>query len=401
MAGRKFFLMKTSTLLLILILSTITRAEGTGRALPGWYPRFSWETVPVYQMFGSPQLLTEEQVRTIAATTSFLCIEKAHGQQVLGAAELGAKHEIAQFKRVNPRTRALFYFNAARAWPFATYSQGLKYGQIRDDLRTLIVKDPKTGELAHKDRIYCFDVLNPAFRKWWTETVAKGVRETGADGLFVDQMHGNVRFHPGKRAEVAAAHTEMMHMAKKAIGADKILMLNNGAHLPALFEVGDAFMFEHFNPDLISKEKIVEDWQWMKKIAGAGKISVWRIGVEHQPAGGPPVPSPEERARNRERSNVQLEAISKQQLDFYLAAFLMGAEEQAYFQYGWGWGLETGPLADYPQFRKPLGRPKRDAHQEAKWIFRREFEHARVRVDLEKREGRIEWNADETTGSKL
>ena len=112
--------------------------------------------------------------------------------------------------------------------------------------------------------------------------MAKGVKETGADGLFVDRMHVNVWCHPGKRAEVAAAQAEMMRMAKAANGAEKILLLNNGAAIPALFAIGDAFMFEHYSPASISKEAIVNDWALMKKIAAAGKVVIWRIGVEHQ-----------------------------------------------------------------------------------------------------------------------
>ncbi len=365
--------------------------EGQGHALwPSWYPRFSWETVPVYQMFGSPQLLTDGQVKTIAATSTFICIEKAHGLRDLGAAELGAKHEIARFKQANPQTRALFYFNAARAWPFTTYSQGLRFGAIRDDLEALIARDPKTGELAHKDRIYAFNVLNPAFRSWWTETVAKGVRETGADGVFVDQMHGNVWCHPGKGVEVAAAQAEMMRMTKEAIGGDKILLLNNGAAIPALFAIGDAFMFEHYSPGLISKESIVKDWELMKKIATAGKIAVWRIGVEHQPEGSPVVIMTGESRHQREET---LEAISKRQLDFYLAAFLIGAQEYSYFQYGWGWRVETGPLVAYPTLTKPVGKPLGEYTrlETDGWRFSRDFAHVRVTVDLEQRTGHLDW----------
>jgi hypothetical protein len=389
------FLTLLTALLLVTPLVGVLQAAPRSDKTTAWYPRFSWEAVPVYKMFGAPQLLTDEQARTIASTSDFICIEKAHGLQALGGAELGAKHEITRLKQLNPHTSALFYFNAARAWPFTTYSQGLRYGQIRDEFKPFIVKDAKTGELAHKDRIYCFDVLNPEFRKWWTETVAKAVSDTGADGVFVDQMHGNAWLHPGKPAEVAEAQAQMMRMTKQAIGAKKILLLNNGAHIPALFEIGDAFMFEHCNPDLISKENIVRDWELMKKIADAGKISVWRIGVEI----GQPISTTQD---TRGRRNKKLAALSQVQLDFYLAAFLIGVQEYSYFQYGWGWSVDTGPLVDYPELRKPLGPPKGAARAEAEWIFRREFEHAKVRVDLDKREGTIEWTTQgETTNSAL
>jgi hypothetical protein len=159
--------------------------------------------------------------------------------------------------------------------------------------------------LVHKDRIYAFDVLNPAFRAWWTKTVAQGVRETGADGLFVDQMHGNAWYHPGKRAEVAAAQAEMMRMAKEAIGAKKILLL----------------------------------------------------------------------------------------------AFLIGAQEFSYFQYGWGWRLETGPLVTYPALTQQIGEPlgEHTPLEPDGWRFTRDFEHVRVTVDLEQRTGLLDWNPAQRT----
>jgi hypothetical protein len=226
-----------------------------------------------------------------------------------------------------------------------------------------------------------FDVLKPEFRTWWAEAVGKGVRESGADGLFVDQMHGFAFERRKQQTEVAAAQAEMMRMAKVAIGPEKILLLNNGEHIPALFEIGDAFMFEHFNPDQLSKEAIVRDWDLMKKISAAGKISVWRIGVNKEPEGAKCV------------SGADFEKFARERLSYYLAAFLIGAQPYSYFQYGWGWTLHSGCLVEYPEFSKPLGAPKAEATRPdpAAWIFTREFEKAKVRVDIDNQVGEIEW----------
>ena len=137
-------------------------------------------------------------------------------------------------------------------------------------------------------------------------------------------------------------------------------------------------MFEHYSPDLLSKEKIVEDWALLKKISRARKIGIWRIGVEQD---------------RKERDAAGYEALSRKRISFYLATFLIGAQEYSYFQYGWGWELKTGPLCGYPEFTKPLGNPAGDTIRvdPKGWQFTRDFEHARVSVDLEKREGTIEW----------
>lgn len=371
--------------ILPLLIAPLTAAQTAEKA---GFPLFTWDKVPVYQMFAdSERLLTDSEVAQISATSSFICIEKQHGSSTLGGADLGTKHEIPRFKALDPATKCLFYFNSAIAYPLTTHTQIFRYGQVSENYQRFILKDPKTGELVHQGNCYQFDVLEPDFRNWWAETVGKSVRDTGADGLFVDQMHGFAWLRPTKSAEVAKAQVDMMRMAKQAIGKDKILLLNNGADIPALFEIGDAFMFEHYHADLLTKEAILKDWELLKKISQAGKIAVWRIGVEAEN------PDIAKAGGNPQSVNAAYEELSKKRLPFYLAAFLIGAQPNCYFQYGWGWTLQDGSLVDYPELRKPLGRPLGDFTRSAPdgWTFKREFEHASVWLDLNAREGKIDW----------
>jgi len=373
-------------LLLLLPLLVLQAAEKP--KFPSYFPPFSWDKVPVYQMFADGQrLLTDAEVSKIAATSDFICIEKNHAYTSLGGADLGTKAEIPRFKSLRPTTKSLCYFNSAYAYAFTTYTKGFRYGKVSADDQRFLIKDAATGELAHRQKTYFFDVLNPEFRTWWAETAGQFVRESGADGLFVDQMHGFAWLRPKAKTQVAQAQAGMMRLAKQAIGPDKILLLNNGADIPELFALGDAFMFEHFDAKLLTKEAILQDWELLKKISQAGKIGVWRIGVEadHPELG--------KAAKNRPAADAVYETLSKERLPFYLAAFLIGAQPYSYFQYGWGWTLRSGPLAGYPEFDKPLGKPtgaytRPDPNG---WIFQREFEHASVWLDLNSREGKIEW----------
>lgn len=68
-------------------------------------------------------------------------------------------------------------------------------------------------------------------------------------------------------------------------------------------------------------------------------------------------------------------------------------QKYSYFQNGWGWELKTGPLVEYPELAKPLGPPLNDYTRvdPEGWIFIREFEKAKVTVDLQKRQGNIDW----------
>lgn len=355
-----------------------------------FYPNFDWNVTPQYFMFGDgSNLLSSSDVRTISEKTTFICIEKNHAYRMLKYAEIGAKKEIAAFKAVNPNIKALYYFNSAYAWPFTSYNRAFTRNKIDEypELKKFLLVDQETGELEHRNNVFYFDVLNPDFRKWWVNTVAQGVKDSGADGVFIDQMHAFVWLRNAKKDQVKKAMGEMMLNLKNAIGPEKILLGNNASHVKDVFPAIDAAMFEHYNEKKLTKENILKEWGYMLANAKAGKMSVFRIGVEVEKDAS--VESLKGAAKKTE-----LEKLSKKRLEYYHACFLIGAQPYAYFQYGWGWRLETGPLVDYPELLKPLGAPKGAYERvtENGWEFTREFEHASVWVDTEKKEAKIKWN---------
>ena len=362
-----------------------------------FFPKFSWEVTPQYFMFGdSHRVLLPQEVESIASRTDFLCIEKSHGSRALGAAELGAKHEVDAFKKIKPEVKVLFYFNSAYAWPFTSYNKAFTREKIdrHPELKQFLLVDPETGQLAHRRNTFFFDVLNPDFRHWWVDTVAKGVAESGSDGVFIDQMHGFAWLRKERSQEVERAMGEMMAALKKKLGHDKILLGNNANQALAkhVFPVIDASMFEHYNGKLLSKESLLQDWEDMLRIAKAGKMSIFRIGVAVAPSESPR-PNQSEARRGRSEAVV---ALAKERLEYYLACYLIGAQPYSYFQYGWGWTLSSGSLQDYPELHKPLGAPKGAYHRKDSrgWVFTREFEHASVWVDTENSEARITWRAE-------
>ncbi|MCK0157289.1 putative glycoside hydrolase family 15 protein [Cellulophaga sp. F20128] len=369
-------------------------SDGSSFTSKDFYPNFSWETTPMYYMFGdSKRTLSSKEVRFIAEKSDFICIEKSHGLNELGAAELGAKHEAAAFKKINPNAKVLFYYNSAYAWPFTSYNKNFTNKNINDhpELKKFLIIDPETGKLAHRNNVFFFDVLNPDLREWWVNTVAKGVEESGCDGAFIDQMHGFAWLRNDKSEAVKKAMGEMMTRLKERLGPDKILLGNNAAQEIAsyAYPATDAIMFEHYNEKLLSKEKLLEDWENMLRIAKDGKMSIFRIGVESDVLG-------KEKDKDffkGKKRNKRYAALAKERLEYYQACFLIGAQPYSYFQYGWGWALSSGSLVNFPDLLKPLGTPK-GAYQrktEDGWEFTREFEHASVWVNTEKGEGKIRW----------
>ncbi len=362
---------------------TLQISDGTLFKPRDYYPPFSWDTTPRYFMFGDKnRLLNPEQVEFIAAQTDFICIEKSHGLKPLGGAELGAKHEAKAFKKANPDMKVLFYFNAAYAWPYTSYNEPFtrENAEKHEKLRTWLVTHPKTGELVDRYGALCYDVLNPDFRRWWVETVAKAVKDAGCDGAFIDQMHGNVEFRKEKKDEIEQAMGEMMKALKYKMGRDKILLANNAYSDSAryVYPVSDAIMFENYARQKSGKESLLAEWDEMLRNAKAGKISVFRLGVE---------------GTWRGHMQPNMPELSKEKAEFALACYLIGAQPYSYFLYSWGWKLATGPLVDYPEFKKPLGPPKGPYTRTTPdgWEFTRKFEHAEVWVNTETREAKITW----------
>ena len=362
---------------------SLRNSDGSQFVPQDFFPKFSWDTVPTYYMFGNQnKLLTGKQVRFIAERTSFLCIEKSHGMKPLGAAELGAKHEAAAFRKINPDMKVLFYFNAAYAWPYTSYNKDFTKERIDDapDLKKYLIPHPKTGQLAEQFGAFCFDVLNPDFRDWWVKTVTKGVRESGCDGAFIDQMHGSVKLRKSKSLEIQKAMGEMMADLKKSLGSDKILLANNAYSEDAkdVYPVSDAIMFENYANVKSSKESLLSEWAQMRRNAKAGKISVFRLGVE---------------GTGRKNIKPNMPKLAKEKVEFALACYLIGAQPYSYFMYSWGWKVASGALVDYPEFHRPLGPPLGRAKRTTPdgWEFTRDFEHASVWVNTETREAKITW----------
>lgn len=367
-------------------------SDGTVFIPKAFFPKFSWETTPMYYMFGDQnRVLLPEEVKFIAKRTGFICIEKSHGMKMLGSAELGAKHDALAFKKSNPNIKVLFYFNSAYAWPFTSYNKDFTKNRIEanPELKKFLIVDSETGKLATRDNVYFFDVLNADFRKWWVKTVAKGVKESGCDGAFIDQMHGFKDLRRDKSHEIELAMGEMMTDLKKELGSQKILLANNANNDDAkyVYPVSDAVMFENYSTSRFTKENLLEEWTDMLKNAQEGKISVFRLGVDEAGRGFLKGISKEEKYK-------VMPKLSQEKATFALACYLIGAQPYSYFMYTWGWNLADGSLVDYPELQKPLGLPKGGYKRNTPqgWEFTREFEHASVWVNTETREAKISWH---------
>jgi hypothetical protein len=386
----------------LFILTSLLLITGTGKAASN-YPEFSWDKVPVYLHFGSSTQMTDEQIEQTARMSNFICLEKAHGTKTdRDHAERIAGEDAQRIKKANPNAKVLLYWNTLIAWPFTSYNRDFAANHPED----WILRDMTTGEPLYKvDRpnfqVVQYNLLNSNVRNWWVDTVSDTVDEFGFDGVFMDAISQSKRplwlrkgWGMDKEDDLDAAAIDLMKRTKAEMGPDKILIYNGfranaakedgGAAAGTEFlPYGDGAQIEHFDGlSSRTKEDIVLYWEMADEAAKAGKIVLYKGWPDH-----------DINWLNKDfmkMSAAEKEKIARQQLEYPLALYLIGARENSYFCYGWGYNIDDGQLVDYPEYSKKLGAPKGDAISRG-WKFKREFEHAVVAVDLEKREGIIQW----------
>lgn len=254
--NRIAFIIAVAFMPLLLSAQTLYKSDGSIFETKSYYPNFSWDKTPQYNMFGDRNLLSDAEREFIDSNTDFICIEKSHGGAELGFAELGAKYEATKFHELDSANKVLFYFNSSWAWPFLSYTQYFTAEKIDDYpvLKSYLVVDQETEELFHRNGIYGWNVLNPDLRSWLVNTVAAGVEDAGCDGVFIDQSSGLYWYHEGGEPVVDPAMGKMM--AKLRARLPNKFIIGNGHHRKdRLWPSCDATMFEHYKLDLLSKEE--------------------------------------------------------------------------------------------------------------------------------------------------
>jgi dienelactone hydrolase len=374
---------------------------------PTRYPKWSWDTVPVYLHFGSHTQLTDEQVGAAARLSNFICLEKAHGWRTdRDHPERVMAFDARRLKQANPDARVLMYWNTLIAWPFTSYNQ--QFAEMHPanwTLRDLSTGQPLLKSTLRETPVYQYNLLNSEVRTWWANTAGKAVAEFGFDGLYMDAVSQSRRptllrngWGGDKGEELDQAAIDMMKQVRSVMGPERLLVFNgfrtqNGA-VDQKTQGGGEFLpfadgakIEHFDQFAsATKEDILLYWRMATKAAAEGKIVLYKAWPDHGA-----------NFINQEfmkQSPTKLEAFAREKITFPLACYLIGAQRHSYFCYGWGYNVADGQLVEYPEYRRRLGPPKGNASRAGQsWVFTREYEHASVRVDLKKREARIAWKS--------
>ena len=376
-----------ATIFLTLIAAATSEAQEPARDR---LPPFSWNRVPVSAHFGIGEGLQPEQYDFIAEHFDFVTLTAGPlSRNNEGSAELFTAAAANEIKKRSPSTKVLFYWASDKPKHQSKISNDAYPGEY------ILQKQTKKG----KEKITkWFDLTRQEVQDWWTDAAANAVEKYGCDGIFVD---GATAGTPGgslsrvvgeeKAAAMDKAMFAMLKEAKRKMGSDKLILFNplhghDGKHASLGHEylpVSDGAMVDDFDRSRVqSKEYMANTIEAMRTAAKDGKVIVFK--------GWPRFLSAWRKGQMSDKPHDEVLQLAQEDITFPLACFLVGAQQNCYFCYSWGWTAENGSLDWYPQFDKPLGPPKGDAVQEG-WTYRREFEHASVFVDLENNKAKIDW----------
>ncbi len=347
------------------------------------FPGFNWDRVPVNIHFGKRSEMTDAEIDFVASHSELVSLEKSHGVEAHGSTEEGIAATAIRLKQRNPRVKVLFYFNAFVNWPGYDAFKTYRSEWTLSNAEGRVVKHPSGTPRP--------DPSNAGFREWWSETVAQAVKNGKLDGLFADALPQSrspalvKMLGAEKQQAVVDGLRDMLVLTKRKLGSDKIVLANGiraGQHLDFLeWEGIDGVMIEHFDAySSKAPEDLKADLDSMALAASKGKFVVLK--------GWPALTAAESQVRDR--SHADNLRLARERITFPLACFLIGAQPGCHFCYSWGYRESDGGLDSYPEFDRPLGKPKADATWKG-LTATRDFAHTSVWIDLTTKQARIDW----------
>lgn len=368
----------------LVIIALLSAACMSAHAADGT-PAFSWDRVPLYAHLGIGNGLKPEQYVFLADHFDLITFT---GGLTKNSVETTIAAAAKTIKQRNPKAKVLFYWSSDMpkhqwAHSISTFPEG-GYLQAK-----------KNGKDSKQ-----FDMRRADVRDWWSGVAGKAVHEYNCDGIFIDGLTAGApnqvwsrMFGAKQAAEMDQGVFAMLKQTREKMGPGTIIVFNplhgydakraglGEQYLPAT----DGAMVDDFDRGAKisqqSPEYMANTIETMRKAAKDGKIVIFK--------GWPQFTWRTDHDIMKKPHDEQ-HLLAREQITFPLATFLVGAGRRSYFCYTWGWLGEYGTFDWYPEFDKPLGVPKGEATREG-WTYRREFEHASVFVDLEKKTAKIDW----------
>jgi len=341
------------------------------------FPEFNWEHVRSWVAIRHAFRYSKKQIEQLAAQ-DVVMLEKANGHRVYGSVEAGTLEAAKRIKQVNPKVKILFYLNAM--CHYGDYAANKTWEE------DWALRYTDTNELVKwRNRIISYDHRNVDFREWWIKRALDMTEHEEIDGVFIDGICkvGHRKYCP---PDHAAAYIATANELRSRLQPGKLLIGNavraaqrgdcNLKHLKYL----DGSYLEGWQQSKDTIRDTVELISVMGKQGRMVMLTSTPMGMDQK------VTAEVKKTRSLEKRYD----IVEDYIDFPLGVFLLGVEKWGYFTYHYG-PPDANPrrlnVFDPTKFKKvtdKLGMPMGDYAIEDDYILSREFEHLKIRVDIEK-----------------
>ncbi len=365
----------------------------------GSMPEFSWDTLPLYMHVRKRTAFSEEELKFLQKFP-LITLEKSNGHETYGSVDAGSIEAAKAIKKHNRSAKVLFYRNVL--CHYGNYSFDDQLNSIPD---WYLVGRNGEDKLV-RGRVRAYDLSNKDVVDWWVDTMAEVCNDPYIDGLFLD---GNIKvlssyqdrvWMPGKKEAVIKGYHKMMRDARRALRPEKLMVANiirarlDDAGLEYLNYFDGSYLegFEHAVGGMSQAEYMAKGIRAIQEAAQGGKIIALTLGIGETGLGD---------GIDESKSAISdIAAVSQARVDFCIALFLIVAEKYSYLMLSDGYGVDPRGgnssesklwLNTFPEYERPLGRPKGPALVLENYRYIRYFEHVTVGLDLLEMRGHLIW----------
>lgn len=340
----------------------------------------------VYILLSTADAYSDDQIRQIAGH-DIIVLEKMNGFKTYGNNEEGSLSAAKRIKAVHPNIKTLFYLNAMIHYPGYAANDTYKEEWATRD------KNSKTNEvLMFKGRYFWYDHRNLDFREWWITRALEMLSHDEIDGIFIDGIMktSNRNLCPdGHDAAYFDTATEL----RRRLPEGKLL-IGNALCAKAKGGVGGKGNINHLKyldgsyiEGWLHSDIAIESVDLMSAALKAGRIVM--------PHAEPDLSKEQKGELHRMKSLDNKYAFIGKRIGFSLGLFLLCVEPYAYFAYHYG--VDASPATGraafdsnrFEEITRELGEPKGPYKKDEEFLYSREFEHLKVVVNVETREGTL------------
>jgi hypothetical protein len=323
-----------------------------------------------------------------------ITFEKSNGHLDHGSVEKGTLIAARAVKKLNPKTKILYYRNVI------VHYGSYESNKALEKIPKALLADAKGNTKLVRNRVQAYDLSNPAVRRWWVESCSQVAADPAIDGIFLD---GNIKaLEPGylagqvgrkKKQETIKGYHQMMRETRQAIGSEKLMVANvlrarfpkSGLEYMHYFDGSYLEGFFHNVGGLSYEQYVAKGMEAMQQAARDGKIiafSTTLTNVDNKSAMG----------IDEAHGKAGSDAEARGTLSYKLALFLICAGKYSYFRIHEGYSADKDDrwMRWHPEYDRPLGSPQGPATKEGS-VYTRKFEHADVWLDISRRQGKISW----------